>query len=234
MSPTGRLLALALLLAGRAHAEDPGAEPVGEEEEDEGLPTGATEGVPLPVKRAVEVPTPRLYVGANVGAGFALAHFGPSVVPGLEAGAVLDRDGRIQPFLGVQYAESHATGEADAPAFPDGYTWTLALRGMTVAPGLRIRVLPWRERVSPELAAGPMLLLGDVAVSGSADGAPFPETRQTRAAGGGFFSAGLVGRLGPGQLEGHVTFSLVRLEGDLTGGAFVPSLTPSIGYRVSR
>jgi hypothetical protein len=234
MSRTGSALLLLLLTGAPALAQEPGSAPDEPDEPDEDeLPLPA---VPLPVANiaTAPVPVPRLYVGAHVGASFALAALGPGVTPSIEAGGLIGPDGRFQPFLSVSYTEAHATGTAEDPAFPDGYTWTLARRSTTVAPGLRVRLLPWRERLSPEFAAGPLLDIASITVGGASGDAAFPETTEARVAGGGFVSAGLAGRLGPGQLEGHVTLCVVPETGDLTGSLLLPTLAPSIGYRVTR
>lgn len=238
MSPTGSLL---FALLGAAWAADPAppapADPAGPveapPEEDE---TDLRDAVPPPVRVGTPdaPPVPRIVLGATVGAAVPLAHLGPSVAPGLEGGYVLDAAGRYTVVLGVAYSGGAATGTAEDPAFAEPYTWRLNLRAMQVAPSFRVRLLPWTEKLSPEVAAGPLLVVGDAVTTGSAAGAAFPETREARVMPGGFVSGGIVGRVGPGTLEGRLTVSLVHLDGTLTGGALVPSITPAIGYRVAR
>jgi hypothetical protein len=247
MSRTGsrlRLACLALLLPAlaaaaeappvAAAAEEPApAGPIDPDELPDALPADGTLAPPTRPGPATP-PVPRVVLGVNVGAALPLAGLGPSVAPGLEAGVVLDPKGRYTVLLGLGYAGGVATGTGEDPAFSEGYTWVLSMRSMQVAPALRVRVLPWEETLSPELSAGPILAVGDAVASGSAGGAPFPETREARLAPGGFVAAGLAGRVGPGVLEGRLTFSVLHYDAVLTGPAFVPSLTPAIGYRVQR
>ncbi len=228
MSPTGSLLLLAVVWAAPAWA----VEPTPGDSEGEELPDAAP--APMAPPAADLPPVPTVVLGANLGAALPLMHLGPSVAPGLEAGVVVDDGGRFTVLLGLGYSGGTATGTGTDPAFPDGYDWSVTLRALQLTPAFRWRVLPWGEPLSPEVAAGPLLILGDAVATGSAGGAAFPETREARVAPGGFVSGGLVGRVGPGTLEGRVTFSLTHVDGALTGPAFIPAVTPAIGYRVER
>lgn len=224
MSRTGSLLLLGLLGAGPAWAEDPTSDE---------LPDAAAPPVAPRTTGAVE-PVPSVVVAATLGAALPLRAFGPSVAPGLEAGVVADDAGRFTVLLGIGYSGGTATGTATDPAFPDGYTWSLTLRAMQIAPALRVRLLPWSERIAPEVSVGPVVTIGDAVATGTSGGAAFPETREARVSLGGVAAAGLVGRVGPGMLEGRLSLSVIHLDGDLTGPALVPSITPTIGYRVAR
>lgn len=176
----------------------------------------------------------RLDVALSVGAGVSLSGLGLSASPGVEAGYVLGPGGRLTVLLGADYRGGHAEGRGKDPSLDEGFAWTLDLRSFQLNPGIRWRILPWTEAISPELALGPTLAVGEARVGGKADGAAFPETREPWAAPGGWAAAGIVGRVGPGLLEGRVSFSLAALESNLTGSALLPTITPSVGYRILR
>ena len=176
----------------------------------------------------------RLDVAVSLGAGVSLGGLGLSAAPGVEAGVLLGENGRFTALLGGNYSGGHAEGRGKDAGAPSGFTWELDVRGFQLDPGVRWRVLPWSEAISPEIGLGPMLSVGEATVTGRADGASFPETSEPWAAIGGWASGGIVGRVGPGMLEGRVAFSLLPMATNLTGSALLPTLTPSVGYRIVR
>lgn len=241
MSPTGSLAALLLAVAS-ARAEEPAslpapadnspAEPAPAEEPDADERPDAAAPIVRGGSRKLAPPVPRVSLGARLGAALPLVGLGPGVAPGLEAGVVIDDGGRFTVVIGGDYADNAGAGTAGPETAP--YEWTLAMRTLTVHAALRWRVLPWTESLSPELSAGPTLGAWEGEAGGTWNGAALPVTREARVGGGGFVAAGLAGRVGPGTLEGRVTFGLSAIRGALPGETILPALTPAIGYRLER
>ena len=233
MSPTG---SLAALLVAAADAAPPpvlpaadaaaAAEPDPDERPDVAAPIvrGGSR------KRAPSVP--RLGLGARLGAAMPLVGLGPGLAAGLEAAGVLDDGGRLSAVVGADYADNAGSGTAGPETSP--YAWTLAMRTMTVHAAIRWRVLPWTEPLSPELSAGPTFAAWESEAGGTWSDAALPVTRESSVSGGGFVAAGLAGRVGPGVLEGRVAFGLSAVIGALPGETLLPTLTPTIGYRLER
>jgi hypothetical protein len=177
---------------------------------------------------------PRASVGAHLGASFSLSGLGASVAPGLQGTVVIDRGARLEALLGVSYADGLATGTGSDPAFEEPFTWNLKVSNLAVAPGLHVRILPWSERISPVIAAGPSLDLGVATTSGSAGAANFPDTTERYVGFGGWARAGVAGHVGPGSLEVGLTYAAHTTGADLVGAPLIHSLTPSILYRFER
>jgi hypothetical protein len=233
MSPTtdpGRvLLAITFLaLPGLARADDPA---VPSDADEVTLPSAAPIEAPAPAS----MPVPHAFVAAQAGAAVPLAGLEATAAIGLEGGVVLPMfGGRLLPVLGLAYAGPTGTGTVSDPAFPDGYRWDLDVRIVSAALGLRVRLLPWSEPLSPELAIGPTLDVHAITLSGRAGTGVIAPEHDVEVAAGGFVSAGVAGRLGPGQLTLQVALTAEPLHGVLTGDILLPTLTPSVGYRILR
>lgn len=178
---------------------------------------------------AAPPPAPRLFAGASVGAALPLADFGPAVAPSVEAGAVLPvLGGRLLPFVGVAYLATAAEGTGE------GYAWSLRMHLPSATAGLRVRVLPWTEAISPELSVGPTFAYALCVAGGERGGAAFPVTREGAFTVGISGAAGLAVRAGPGQFDARLGFTALPVSGVLTGSTIVSTLTPSAGYRILR
>lgn len=177
---------------------------------------------------------PRASVGAQLGAAFSLSRLGASVAPGLQGTVVIDRGARVEALLGVSYADGLAAGTGSDSAFEEPFTWNLKVSNLTVAPGFHVRLLPWSERISPVIAAGPSLDLGVATTSGAVGAEAFPDATERYVGFGGWGRAGVTGHVGPGSLEVGLTYAAHTLGADLAGTPFIHSLTPSILYRFER
>jgi hypothetical protein len=188
-----------------------------------------------PVATHAPARIPKAFVGVGVGAVVPLAHLRPALFPDLEGGIVLPvLEGRLQPYLALSYAAPSQTGTLSDDAFPDGYDWDLHVRTYQATIGVRARLSPWTESLSPDFSLGPVLALVEPVVGGTAGGSDFPASSERFFVCGVHVGAGVEGRAGPGQVELQIGFDALPLSGALTGATLLPNLAPSLGYRIDR
>ena len=169
-------------------------------------------------------------VGLRAGAWIPLDALRPGITPGVEAGASLPWWGaRLRPYVALDYGRGSAqvTGEDDR--LDAAWSVDVELHTWALSGGLDLRLLSWREAISPTLRFGGGWLFTTVRASGE-DLLPAGEQQSGPA---WTVGAGLDGRVGPGWLGGGLHLTAGRLDGVLTGALPYRILQPTVAYHVA-
>ncbi len=192
-------------------------------------------GETLPVTPA-EVPSsgPAWVVGLHVGPAFALSPLNTAFQPRLEFAVELPFAGRrLRPFLTAAWSKPVAEGSAEDDRLPSGSSdYRLDQTLLTLGLGAWVALLPPERRVVPEVGVGPEVFLLRSRVTGSSDGAAFPESREQYTRVGALVAAGARFGLGPGELAAHLSWHGAKLDGLVTGDSNAMQVGASVGYRL--
>lgn len=187
---------------------------------------------------AADPPAPRAgvagYLGVEVGASFALAPLGPSVLPRIEGGIELPAwERRIRLGVAVTGAFPSAEGAGEDARVPSGaYTWELHQTEVVIQPGVTLGLPIGESRIVPEIGGGPSFGWRQSRVTGEAGGAAFPESTEAYWSAGGFATLGARMALGPGEIGLRGIFSGGKLVGSVTGEASDSAVGAMVGYRL--
>lgn len=177
---------------------------------------------------------PRVSVGASLGGAVSLSGLGVGYAAGGEASVYPERSGRVEILFGGGIASGAARGTGSDAAFEEPFQWTLDMSSLYLDAGVRVRLLPLREPISPVVGIGPLSTFGTATAGGSANGVPLPTTTEAWWGVGGWARAGLAARVGPGSLEGAVDLQVSTCQSQLAGAPLLTSLIPAVRYRIER
>jgi hypothetical protein len=221
---TNKLVAIAMLYAGAASAQQPVAPPM-------------PEPAPAPVVVEAEPVPPAFAIGLKVGVFLPQisTQLTTNVAGGLEASwAFPGLKRRIGLYLEANYTQPTVSRSMVVdPRVPGGvYQGDQTQRELTFGLGLIGRVAPPGSAWNGYLQAGVRAYLLQTITNGSAGGNAFGENQEQSTQVGGFAALGVERRLGPGALLLEVGFGGSSLPHTITGEVSTSAMVVQLGYRL--
>ena len=172
-----------------------------------------------------------VWIGAEIEPTFR-AGWGPAVAPRLSVGLLspLLRS-RLHPELAFGYAV--ASTLRDGPSDSVGtYSVSAQQQAFEISPGLRIRVLPVGQSVSPELGVAPVFQFARRNLEGEVGGSTIQPPTQGGTGVGIRLSAGVAALFHRyGQIGGHVAMTRVASGSEITGTVTPTAFSLGLSYR---